>query len=202
MGLTAKESHFVTHYLKGKKRCFVFAAGGGRESFSLARMGFEVTGIDTSSPLVESAKKYAFLHSLNCHFEVRDMFEGPPPTEKYDALFMTRVLYSMIPTRQKRIAFLKKVRTFLADNGFLYLDFLALPFRKGNLRVFRFKKRIATLFRGNMELEEGDTYYWLTNHFMHIFTQPSELVGEIEESGLGMVENNFEGGNVILAPRQ
>lgn len=198
MGLMAKESHFVTKYLEEKKRCLVFASGAGRESFSLAKMGFEVTGIDSSPPLIEAAKKYASLHSLNCRFEVRDIFEGPSSTEKYDVLFMTRLLYSFIPTRRRRTGFLRKARTFLADNGLIYLDFMTMPFRRRNLERFQFKRKIAALCNGNTDLEDGDTYYWIANHFMHIFSDFSEVLSEIEESGLDVVENNFENGNVIL----
>ena len=52
---------------------------------------------------------------------------------------------------------------------------------------------------GNKELQEGDIYV-PSGHFMHFFNQESELLGEIEESGFGVVENHFENGYVILTP--
>lgn len=201
-GLTEKESQFVVKYLPGKKRCLVFGSGGGRESFALARMGFEVTGIDTSSVLIENSNRYALQHALTCRFELRDLFKGPTGAEKYDALFATQLLYSAIPTRRRRITFLEKTRTFLAENGVLYLEFWVWPLRRKDPRLFRLKQKVAALCRGNRELEEGDTYLWAAKHFSHIFTEVSEVLGEIEESGLFVVENQFANGTMILSPHR
>ena len=195
-GLSQEESHFVTTYLKGKESCLVLGSGGGRESLALAQLGFEVTGMDTSPALVEKAKEYARALSLNCDFRVRDMFEGPPITEKYDALFLTQNMYSTLPTRKRRIQFLRKAQAFLNDAGVFYLEFLAENGPRKNSWKFRLKKRLAIFCNGNRELEEGDAL-WIPGHYFHLFTK-SEFLSEVEESGFNLMEVDFDRAYAIL----
>lgn len=201
-GLTAKEIYFVSHFLKGKKSCFVFQCGGGRESFVLARLGYEVTGIDTCDTLLERAKAYASAHGFPCHFERQSMFENVPVAKKFDALFLTKNMYSAIPTRKKRITFLKNSHLLLRDDGYFYLEFWPGTFLEKESRRFRWKKKIAELCRGNIDIEIGDTYHWNINHFTHIFPEASKLLDEFREGGFDVVEDHFEEGHMILAPSQ
>ena len=140
--LYRQESAFVDKYLKGKKSCLVLASGGGRESFPLAQRGFEVTGVDCCVALVERAKEHAKALSLSCRFEIGDMFEGTPVKRKFDALFFTQSMYSTIPTRERRITFLGRARTFLGEDGFFYLEFLS---DERNDWMFRIKRTLARL---------------------------------------------------------
>jgi len=197
-GLSDRESHFVTKYLKGKKRCFVFGCGGGRESIALAKLGFEVTGIDSSRELVENAKEHASALSLSCTFEVKDMLYGPHSMEKYDALFLTQAMYSAIPTRKRRIAFLRGAKTLLKDDGFFYLEFLARDGLKRSEWKFQIKKWLARLCGGNKDLERGDIVR--QDHFWHVFNQESELLTETEESGFKVVEIDFSNNDAALTP--
>ncbi len=196
LGLTGDELYFVTKYLKEKGRCLVLQCGGGRESIALTKIGFQVTGLDTSQALVETAKGYATSLSLDCCFEAKDMFEGPSPSERYHALFLTRMMYSAIPTRQRRIAFLKKAVSFLSDDGFAYLEFFPAPGRRQNAWKFRVKRALARLVAGNRGLEKGDIFR-MEDHFWHLFQDPSELSVELEEAGFDVAEMNFDHTNVI-----
>ena len=196
-GFSQEESHFVTTYLKGKRTCLVFGSGGGRESLALARLEFRVTGIDTSLALVEKAKERAGALSIPCDFQVRDMLEGPRASEKYDVLFLSQNMYSTIPTRKRRILFLRNARAFLNDAGFFYLEFLAENGPRKNRWKFRLKKQLALLCYGNTDLEEGDAL-WIPGHYFHLFTE-SELRSEIEASGFNLVEADFDRAYAVLA---
>ena len=196
-GFSQEESHFVTTYLNGKKTCLVFGSGGGRESLALARLGFRVTGIDTSLPLAEKAKERARAFSIPCDFQVRDMLEEPTLKEKYDALFLSQNMYSTIPTRKRRIHFLRNARASLNDAGFFYLEFLGENGPRKNRWKFWLKKRLASFCRGNLELEEGDVL-WIPGHYFHLFTE-SELRSEIEASGFSLVEADCNRAYAILA---
>jgi len=197
-GLSEAESHFVTKYLKGKKRCLVLGCGGGRELIALAKLGFEVTGIDSSRELVESAKEHARALSLNCTFEVGDVSHLPQSMEKYDALFMSALMYSLIPTRKRRIAFLKKAQTLLKDDGSFYLEFSVREGRRGDDWKFFVKKWLVRLCGGNRDLEKGDVI--LTGHYVHHFNKESEFLAEIEESGFRVIELDFSKIYAVLIP--
>ena len=200
-GLSKEESRFVTTYLKGKKSCLVLGSGGGRESLALAQLGVRVTGMDSSPALVERAKEQADALSLrNCHLQIRDMFEGPQATERYDALFLTQNMYSAIPTRQRRIRFLRNAQASLNDGGFFYLEFLGENGPRKNRWKFRLKKRLALLCHGNTELEEGDVL-WIPGHFFHLFSE-SELLSELEESDWNVVEVDMYKACAVLAPKK
>ena len=173
------ESAFVSNYLTGEKRCLVFQSGGGRESLVLARKGFEVTGIDACVPLVEQARKRAADLGMRCRFEVGDMFDVPAPKIKCDALFLTQIMYSGIPTRQRRIVFLTTARTLLADGGFFYLEFEDDLEGGPNGWRFRIKQCVARLFEGNLELE-------------------SELVSEFLDAGFAVADVKFAKGYAVL----
>ncbi|MBI4436447.1 MAG: class I SAM-dependent methyltransferase [Candidatus Omnitrophica bacterium] len=200
-GLSPEESQFVTKYLKGKKECLVLMSGGGRESLALAKLGFEVTGIETSQDLVERAKEHVRALSLkNCHFEVGNVLDSLSPARKHDALFLSQSMYSEIPTRTRRIAFLRKMRSHLKDDGFFYLEFCGRDdFREKGWK-FRLKKWLAILSGGNRELEEGDVCFM--GHYWHIFSKPSELLSEIENSNFKVVEMDFSNCNAILTPQK
>ena len=194
--LNPEESAFVSNYLNGKKSCFVFQSGGGRESLDLARKGFEVTGIDACVPLVEHARERAADMSLTCRFEIGDMFDVRAPKIKYDALFLTQITYSAIPTRQRRIAFLTTARTLLADDGFFYLEFADDLEGEPNGWRFRIKQCVAKLFEGNLELEIGDVYE--CDHFWHYFQNEPELVSEFQSAGFAVAEVKFAKGYAVL----
>ena len=196
-GFSQEESHFVTTYLNGKETCLVFGSGGGRESLALARLEFRVTGLDSSPPLVEKAKERARALSLPCDFQVRDMLEGPRASEKYDVLFLSQNMYSTIPTRTRRIHFLRNARMFLNDAGFFYLEFLGENGPRKNRWKFRLKKWLALLCHGNTDLEEGDAL-WIPGHYFHLFTE-SELRSEVEASGFDLIEADYNRAYAILA---
>ena len=90
----------------------------------LAQKGSEVMGIDACDALVEQARERATELDLSCRFEIGDMFDLLALKIKCDALLLTQIMYSGIPIRQRRIAFLTTARTFLADGGFFYLEFV------------------------------------------------------------------------------
>ncbi len=194
--LTDEEAAFVVNYLGGKKKCLVFQSGGGRESIALAQKGFEVTGVDACDALLKQARKRAADMSLPCRFEIGDMFDGPGEKRKYDALFLTQIMYSGIPTRGRRIAFLTTARTLLADGGFFYLEFQDDSGLQTVGWKFRIKRCLARLCDGNLELEIGDVY--LNDHFWHGFKDESELVSEFQSAGFAVAEVKLDEGYAVL----
>ena len=189
-------------FLHVKRFHMVGIGGSGMSGLAhvLHGLGFEVTGIDSSPVLVGRAQEHAQALSLNCHFQIRDVFDGPQTMEKYDALFLSQNMYSTIPTRQRRIDFLRKTQGFLRDAGVFYIEFLAENGPRENSWKFRFKKRLALLCNGNRDLEEGDRV-WIPGHYFHLFTE-SEVLKEIQESGFKTMEVDFYRAYAILTPKK
>ena len=199
-GLSEEEAHFISVYFKGKKSCLVLGAGSGRESLALAKLGFDVKGIDSSPVLVEKAREEGRRLALNCQFEVGDMFRRLQIGGSYDILFLSGNMYSAIPTRKARVDFLKHIQTFLRANGLFYLEFLGETRLQRRRWKFRFKKWAATVVNGNRSLEEGDVLY-LPGHYFHLF-RDSEILREIEEGGFEVAAFNKERACAVLSPKK
>jgi len=107
-------------------------------------------------------------------------------------------MYSSIPTRKRRIAFLRRAQTLLKDDGFFYLEFTTRDSRRGDHRKFLVKKWLAVLCGGNRDLEKGDVL--LTGHYFHHFNKESEFLAEIEESGFRVIELDFNKVYAVLIP--
>jgi len=198
-GLDRQEEHFISHYLKERAKCLVLACGGGREPIALAKLGYQVTGIDASAPLIEKAKQYAESVSLPCTFHVGNILSLSLPNGKYDALFLSQVMYSAIPTKAARIRFLKSLHSFLEREGLLYLEFYTKSLSpKASHTKFLIKKRLAKLVRGYTELEEGDMIE-KGGHFFHVFQEEAEFLEEAKCGGFSVKELNFIEGYAVLA---
>lgn len=91
-------------------RVLVVGCGAGRECFALEKRGVgAVLGIDISEQMVAAARKLAHLHASRVEFvraEVHELKLDP-----FDLLVVTPALDSHIPGRDRRVAFLRELRT-------------------------------------------------------------------------------------------
>ncbi len=88
-------------------------------------------------------------------------------------------------------------RTFLADDGFFYLEFADDLEGEPNGWRFRIKQCVARLFEGNLALEIGDVYE--CDHFWHYFQNEPELVSEFQSAGFAVAEIEFAKGYAVLS---
>ena len=94
--------------------------GTGRHVRELARLGFEVTGIDISGQNIKFAKRKALEDGINARF-VRGNYFDYLPTEDYDA---ATCLNWSIPVKDDQVRrLLNKTFSLLRASGILILDY-------------------------------------------------------------------------------
>ncbi len=180
-GLDDDETTIMDKIPLKQGRFLILGLGGGREAIDLARKGFEVTGVDFVSEMVEKAKENASRSGVSIEGVVQEFSTLDMPVGSYDIVWISEIMYSCIPTRKKRVETLKQISKLLKPGGYFVCQCAYNPnhrSRKGEL----IRKAFAFLTLGNFWYENGDAL-WSNMEFIHTFTSEDELRSEVAESG-------------------
>lgn len=174
-------------------RLLVLGLGGGREAIPLAKMGFEVTGVDYVPELVAKAVENGRRNGVAIEGLVQDFSRLSLPPESFDAAWLMAGNYSSIPTRKRRVLFLRTIRGALKPGGYFVCGFLFGPepdFRQ----PWRFlRKAAALLTAGNTGYEKGDSLAGGIE-FAHVFASDVEAGAEFEAGGFEVLSLSFPAG--------
>lgn len=156
--------------------------GQGREARTFAELGFEVTGIDRLSAMVDRATSYAAEQGFEARF-VATEFERYEPNELFDIVYTSVWMYSTVQSRTRRLRFLQKCRDLCTPNGLIVISYKV---RTSSQRFqFIVRHAIARVFAlvtfGNRRTELGDRIYY--NLFWHHFSD-DEISDELQDAGL------------------
>ena len=88
-------------------RAIDLACGEGRNAVWLARLGWEVTGVDFSAVALDKARRLAEEHGVSARWEQADLLAWEPPA---DGAELVVVLYLQLPAGQRRIALANATR--------------------------------------------------------------------------------------------
>jgi hypothetical protein len=188
-GLFPWEAEAVREHFADARRLLVVGAGGGREVVALAGMGYDVLGFECNSALVDAAQHILAGVRLpgSASIELLDRDQLPEPGDSLDGAIVGWSTYMLIPGRDRRVDFLRGLRTRLVDDGPLLISFFTRPANTARLRgIVRIANSIRRLRRGT-PVEMGDE---LAPNFVHRFT--------LEEVEQELAEAGFRG--VALAP--
>ncbi|MCJ7663847.1 MAG: class I SAM-dependent methyltransferase [Desulfobacterales bacterium] len=182
-------------------RLLLLGVGGGREAIPLARMGFEVTGVDFVPEMVEKAKANAARHGVQMEGLVQEISKIDVSAGSYDCAWLSAAMYSCVPTRGRRIEMLQRIGKALMPGGYFICQF-RWDTRGGPAHIWELvRKIVAFLTLGNLWYEKGDT---LPNNieFIHAFSQEDEVRSEFAEGGfevlhLHIAEEILLGGAVL-----
>ena len=122
-GLLPWEATVVRNHMSRRGSVLVVGCGGGRESFALSDLGYQVTGIDTSLGQVESARRAAV--SLGCstvEFRRCDGVHLPFDACTFDYVVMWNQVLANVPGSVNRHALLTDAHRILKDLGTLSLS--------------------------------------------------------------------------------
>lgn len=114
------------------KKILDLGCGRGRHSITLAKRGYQVTGIDLSKKAIEKAKRIAGQNDLdNVEFFVRDM-RSPLP-KQFDAIvnLFTTFGYFLEDEENKKV--LRNTGEMLTAEGILFIDYLNPDYVEKNL---------------------------------------------------------------------
>jgi ubiquinone/menaquinone biosynthesis C-methylase UbiE len=199
-GLGADELDLLNAVPETTGNLLLLGVGGGREAVPLAKMGFRVTGVDYVAAMVERAKENADHRGTYLEGLVQEISNLDVPSNAYNVVWLSRSMYSCVPTRARRVEMVKRITRSLTPEGYFLLQFHWDPryhlTRKGRL----VRRLIAACFLGNTAFEEGDIL-WGNIEFVHIFTSEDQVRSELEEGGLSVIRvqtepNSFRGGAI------
>lgn len=157
-GLDEMENNVVRAYCRAPARFLVLGCGAGRETYDLAKRGFDVTGIDFVEELLNKAGRVVEEEKLDIKYINKDilLWASQKSEGLYDYILLSSNVYLQIPTRKLRINFIKGAFKKLSPAG-LFLIMNNCVFNADyNNKVFKYKKILARLSFGNSQIEPGD----------------------------------------------
>ncbi|MDZ4733222.1 MAG: class I SAM-dependent methyltransferase [Nitrospirota bacterium] len=177
----------------------VLGAGIGRESIALVQRGFHVVGLDINREILCVASQQAIAKGLRPLFAQADFLAIPIGPARVDYLFMSGIMYSSIPGRQQRQAWLRSLRTCLNGQGLIVLNFLIA--RDMETRTHRLMHSLTRWLRrlpgANQSYQVGDTCF--QNHFLHAFVDEDEIRSELSETGAAVDQLRWQEGCAVLS---
>ena len=201
-GLSDAEMALLGHLPCKEGRLLLLGVGGGREAIPLARMGFDVTGMDFVAGMVEKAKENAAQRGVKIEGLVQEISELDVPAGSYDVVWLFAAMYSCVPTQQRRVAMLRRIRRALRPGGHFVCQFHWGTQYQHSPKVELARRLVATLTLGNLSYEPGDML-WHNVEFIHGFLSEEELRSEFEAGGVEVIhlhtsDRMARGGAVLL----
>jgi 2-polyprenyl-3-methyl-5-hydroxy-6-metoxy-1,4-benzoquinol methylase len=186
-GLNSLETALLEKVPIKNGQLLLLGVGGGREAIPLARLGFEVTGLDFVPEMVEQAKQNAARNGVHLEGLVQEISQLDLPPDSYDIVWLSNRMYSCVPTRDRRIAMLQRIHKTLRPGGYFICSFHWAKRAVFPLRVELARKIFALLTSGNLWYEPGDIL-WHNAEFLHAFSSETDLRSEFEEGGFVAID--------------
>lgn len=126
----------TNEYLKQKIEKYFFHAkeksaldlgcGTGTTAFTLARHGFQTTGIDISETALEIGRDLARQQNLEIRFVAGDVLDLKSIGQKFDLIYDSHFLHCIVLEEDRRKVF-KEIRSILSSGGIFILDTMVMP---------------------------------------------------------------------------
>jgi hypothetical protein len=177
----------------------VLGAGVGRESIALTQRGFFVVGLDINRESLCVASQQSAVNGLKPLFAQADFLAIPIGPVRVDYVFMSGIMYSSIPGRHRRQAWLKDLRPCLKKQGLVVLNFLIARDlgRRTHRLVHRLNRWLTTLPGANQSYQLGDTCS--QNHFLHAFVDEEEIRSELRDAGATVDHLSWNEGYAVVS---
>jgi SAM-dependent methyltransferase len=190
-GLHADELDLLSDIPEKSGKLLLLGIGGGREALVLAKMGFQVTGVDYVPGMVERAKENAVKRGTEIEGLVQEISNLDVPAATYDVVWISRSMYSCVPTRARRVDLVRRITQALKPGGYFLCQFQRGSGEQHSAKGRFLRRVIAACSLGNLAYEEGDML-WLNVEFLHVFTSEDEIRSELEEGGLQVLRFQTE----------
>jgi 2-polyprenyl-3-methyl-5-hydroxy-6-metoxy-1,4-benzoquinol methylase len=185
-------------------RLLLLGVGGGREAIPLARLGFEVTGVDFLPQMVQTAQENAARQGVHLEGLVQEISAVDVPPGSYDLVWLSYEMYSSVPTRQRRVRMLRHIHQALRPGGYFICTYHWQTEEMFSPKVESVRKIFALLTLGNLQYEPGDML-WSNSEFLHAFSSEDEIKSEFAAGGFAVLhlhipETGVNGGGSIGEP--
>lgn len=149
---TKKEIEFLDKIFKKHKvkKVLDVGCGTGRHSIPLKKLGYEVTGIDSSKSMLDHAKKKSEEQKIEIPFHIMDM-RKIKLKQKFDAAIIMFTSFTYMYRNKDIINSLSSIRKVLKRGGILLIDVSNLW---SKISTGKFKKETKKIIKkGNKKLE-------------------------------------------------
>jgi hypothetical protein len=176
------ERGVVERYFPHGSSVLVVGAGGGREVLALRRAGYSAEGFDCNPVLVEASNAIFDQLGEACGVSLCPPDQVPSGASLYSGVIIGWGVYSHIPTRKRRVVFLKALAKRAVTGSPVLLSFYV---RSGNPRYDSLACQIANAARRlfwsrNEPVELGDHLNWSFSHWFAL----EEIESEVREAGI------------------
>ena len=152
-----QQEQFIEKYFRKDLPVLDIGCGFGRQAFLLARKGFLVTGIDTSSVFIEIAKQLFGKHNLEGNFHVVDLLQENPG-KTYSQVLLLDVVEHLPPAKRKY--FFQKLASLTNKDGRIIIS---LP---------KVKKRLSSLINNSVRKSITQHFNFFRNSEEHPYPIP------------------------------
>lgn len=184
-GLSVGEKDLFAQLPMEHGRLLLLGLGGGRDAIALAKMGFEVVGVDFIQELVAKAEENAARQGVSIQGLVQEISQLDVPPASFDLVLISAAMYSCIPTRRWRMEMLTRIKAALKPEGYFLCQFILDPEKRPGSRAELARKAFARLSWGNRWHEPGDVLRG--TEYMHIFLSEAELRSEFAAAGFAVL---------------
>ncbi len=122
-GLSDSEKMIVKDLPVSSGKMLILGLGGGREAIPLAKMRFEVTGVDFVGGMIEKARENARKEEVEIEGLTQEISELNVEEGHYDIVWLSTFMYSSIPSVKRRLRLLRRVREGLKAGGVFVCQF-------------------------------------------------------------------------------
>ena len=191
-GFFGWEKSVLDRFFRRGSRILVAGAGGGREVLALRKAGFDAEGFECSAPLVRASEKIFDRVGESKYVTLCEPDSVPPGPRIYEGLVVGWTVYTHIPTKARRVAFLQALSQRALPGSPLLISFFARHSgSREDVLVHRTARLCRFLLRGRKEpLEVGDRIRYA--RFVRWFSS-GEVEAELRTAGFRSVHCGADG---------
>ncbi|MGA8501901.1 MAG: hypothetical protein WB683_10155 [Candidatus Sulfotelmatobacter sp.] len=191
-GFFGWEKSVLDRFFQRGSRILVAGAGGGREVLALRKAGFEAEGFECSVPLVRASEQIFDRQGESEYVTFCQPDRVPQGPRIYDGLVVGWTVYTHVPTKARRVAFLQALSERALAGSPLLVSYFARQSRASDdVLVHRTARLWRFLLRGRKEpLEVGDRISYA--RFVRSFTS-DEVEADLRAAGFRSAHHGAEG---------
>jgi hypothetical protein len=191
-GFFGWEKSVLERFFQRGSHILVAGAGGGREVLALRKAGFEAEGFECSVPLVRASEQIFERLGESKYVTLCEPDRVPQGPRIYDGLVVGWTVYTHIPTKARRVAFLQGLSERALPGSPLLVSYFARQSgASDDVLVHRTARFWRFLLRGRQEpLEVGDRISYA--RFVRSFTS-DEVEAELRDAGFRSAHHGADG---------
>lgn len=160
----------------GRARLLDLYCGHGREAEIFARAGYNVTGVDALPEVIDRAREYAKAAGFDAEFIAADIDEWQPAVAAWDVVYTSLWMYSTVPGRAERIAWVARLMEWAAPDGVLVVSVKPRTSALGSTVRHLIARLTAGLTRNQRRPERGERF---TSGLFWRDCTPEEVAAEL-----------------------